>query len=57
MFKKEGKKKPELKDLHEEIRTQAEIIYRQRVKDNTAGSELTDWQEAEKLVKRLHGIK
>jgi hypothetical protein len=30
-----------------------EIIYRQRVKDNTIGHELTDWHEAGKLVKRL----
>lgn len=43
--------------LTEEIRNVAHEIYLKRMKENKEGNDLSDWLEAEKIVKRKYGIK
>lgn len=58
--KKESKEdeKPTItvEQLNEEIRKKANEIYLKRIKEKKQGDELSDWLEAEKIVKAKYGI-
>jgi hypothetical protein len=43
--------------LTNEIRSVAHEIYLKRMKENKPGNDLSDWLEAEKIVKSKYGIK
>ncbi len=55
--KESGEKTITVEQLNEEIRKKANEIYLKRVKENKLGDELSDWLEAEKIVKEKYGIK
>ena len=46
----------DLKEFLHEIEVKAFDIYLNRVQNNLPGSELSDWLEAEAVIKAKHGI-
>jgi len=55
---KNGKEKkvPEMAAIQEEIRDCAEEIFKNRKENNIEGDSLSDWLEAEKVIKNKYGI-
>ncbi len=56
-IKETEKKAITVAQLTEEIRKKANEIYLKRVKENKPGDELSDWLEAEKIIKEKYGLK
>jgi hypothetical protein len=54
--KKKPESKPTLGEYWGEISEKAEEIYRKRTEARLPGDQLSDWLEAEKQVKKSHGL-
>ncbi len=55
-IKETDKKAITVNQLTEEIRKKANEIYLKRVKANKPGDELSDWLEAEKIIKEKYDL-
>lgn len=54
--KKETKKEIDLNQFLNEVEKRAYEIYENRIKNNIAGSDFTDWLQAEKEIKGKYQI-
>lgn len=49
-------KRPDLKDFLEEVKNKAYDLYRERVKSGVSGDEMSDWFQAEKVIKEKYKL-
>ena len=49
-------KKPDLKDFLDEVKNKAYDLYKERVKSGVAGDEMSDWFQAEKVIKEKYKL-
>ena len=54
--KNESLDRPQLNDFLEEIQVQAYEIYNSRIHEERLGDDLSDWLEAERIVKDKHHL-
>ena len=53
---KKTQEKPSLEAFKEEIQKRAEELYKSRTENHKPGDELSDWLQAEKEIKKKHGL-